>query len=62
MIAYKINLMLKWSANCDINNSTDPVTFATTYTKLYVPALNLLNENSSTLLQQFNSRFRKTIS
>ena len=37
----EINLMLTWSANCVVTNSTSATTTAITDTKLYIPVVTL---------------------
>ena len=59
LINYEIDLILTWSANCSITNSTDPGTFAVTYTKLYVPVVTLSTEANTKLLGRLNSRLKK---
>ena len=55
LINCKVNLILTWSKDCVITNSTGEGKFAITETKLYTPVITLL-------LQQLKSGFKKTIS
>ena len=48
----EINLLLTWSVNCVIINSTGAGTFAITDTKLCVPLVTLLAQDNIKLLQQ----------
>ena len=56
------NLILTWSKDCVITNSTGEAKFATTEKKLYVPVLTLSTKDNEILLQQLKSGFKKTIS
>lgn len=57
----ELNLLLNWSANCVITNSTGTETFEITYTSLYVPVVALSAEGNTEPQQQLNSRFKRTI-
>ena len=59
---YEANLILTWSKDCVITNSTGKGKFAITETKLYVPVVNLSTKDNEKLLQQLKSGFKKTIS
>ena len=61
LINCKINLILTWSNDCVITNSTGERKFAITETKLYVPVVTLSTKDNEKLLQQLKSRFKKTI-
>ena len=61
LINCKINLVLTWSINCVIINSTDGGTFAIRDTKLYVPLVTLSTQDNTKLLQQVESGFKRTI-
>ena len=55
-------VILIWSKDCVITNSTGEEKFAITETKLYVPVVTLSTKNNEKLLQQLKSGFKKTIS
>ena len=48
-------LILTWSRNCVITNSTGKGKFAITDTKLYVPDVTLSTQDNAKLLQQLKS-------
>ena len=62
LINCEVNLILSWSKDCVITNSTGEEKFAITETKLYVPVLTLSTKDNEKLLQQLKSGFKKTIS
>ena len=62
LINCEVNLILTWSKDCVITNSTGEGKFAITETKLYVPVVTLSTKNNEKLLQQLKSGFKKTIS
>ena len=62
LINCEVNLILTWSSSCVITNSTGAGTFEITDTKLYVPLVTLSTEDSSKLLQQLKSGFKRVIS
>ena len=62
LINCEVNLILKWSKDCVITNSTGEGKFAVTETKLYVPVVPLSTKDNEKLLQQLKSGFKKTIS
>ena len=61
LINWEVNLILAWSSNCVITNSTGAGTLKITDTKLYVPVVTLSKENSK-LLQELKSGFKRVIS
>ena len=61
LINCKVNLILKWSKDCVITNSTGEGKFAITEAKLYVPVVTLSTKDNEKLLQQLKSGFKKTI-
>ena len=61
LINCEVNLILAWSKDCVITNSTGEGKFAITETKLYVPVVTLSTKNNEKLLQQLKSGFKKTI-
>ena len=61
LINCEINLILTWSKDCLITNSTGEGKFAITETKLYVPVVTLSTKDNKKLLQQLKSGFKKTI-
>ena len=62
LINCEVNLILTWSKDCVITNSTGEGKFAITETKLYVPVVTLSTKDNEKLLQQLKSSFKKTIS
>ena len=62
LINCEINLILTWSKDCVITNSTGEEKFAITETNLYVPVVTLSTKDNEKLLQQVKSGFKKTIS
>ena len=58
----EVNLILTWSKDCVITNSTGDGKFAITETKLYVSVITLSTKDTEKLLQQLKSGFKKTIS
>ena len=59
LINCEVNLILTWSKDCVITNSTGEGKFAITETKLYVPVVTLLTNDNEKLLQQLKSGFKK---
>ena len=55
------NLILTWSEDCVITNSTGKGKFKITETKLYVPVVTLSTQDNAKLLQQLKSDFKTTI-
>ena len=62
LINYEVNLILTWSKDCVITNSTGQGKFSITETELYVPVVTLSTKDNKKLLQQLKSGFKKTIS
>ena len=62
LINCEVNLILTWSNDCVITNSTGEGKFAIIETKLYVPVVTLSTKDNEKLLQQLKSAFKKTIS
>ena len=62
LINCEVNLILTWSKDCVITNSTGEEKFAITEAKLYVPVVTLSTKDNEKLLQQLKSGFKKTIS
>ena len=56
-----VNLILTWSEDCVITNSTGAGKVAITDTKLYIPAVTLSVQDNTKLLQQSKSRLQRTI-
>ena len=52
LINCEVNLILKWSKDCVLNNSTSEGKFAITETKLYVLVVTLSTKDNEKLLQQ----------
>ena len=61
LINCEVNLLLTWSTDCVITNSTGAEKFAITETKLYVPVVTLSTQGNAKLLQQLKSGFKRTI-
>ena len=61
LINCEVNLILTWSKDCVITNSTGEGKFAITDTKLYVPVVTLSTQDNAKLLQQLKSGFKRTI-
>ena len=62
LINCEVNLILTWSNDCVITNSTGEGKFAITETKLYVPVVTLSTKDNEKLLQKLKPGFKKTIS
>ena len=58
----EVNLILTWSKDFVITNSTGEGKFSITETKLYIPVVTLSTKDNEKLLQQLKSGFKKTIS
>ena len=61
LINCEVNLILTWSKDCVITNSTGEGKFQISETKLYVPIVTLSTQDHAKLLQQLKSRFKRTI-
>ena len=61
LINCEVNLILTWSKDCVITNSTGAGKFKITETKLYVPVVTLSTQDNVKLLQQLKSGFKRTI-
>ena len=61
LINCEINLIVTWSANYVINNSTDAGTFAIMDAKPYVTVVTLSTQDDAKLLQQLKPGFKITI-
>ena len=61
LINCEVNLILTWSKDCVITNSTSERKFAITEAKLYVPVVTLSTKDNEKLLQQLKSGFEKAI-
>ena len=61
LINCELKLILTWSKDCVITNSTGEGKFAITETKLYVPVVTLSAEDNVKLLQQLKSNFKRKI-
>ena len=62
LINCEVNLILTWSKDCVITNSTSEGKFAIIEGKLYVPVATLSTKDNEKLLQKLKSGFKKTIS
>ena len=62
LINCEVNLILTWSKDCVITNSTGEEKFAITVTKFYVPVVTSSTKDNDKLLQQLKSSFKKTVS
>ena len=61
LIHSEVNMILTWSSNCIVTNSTGTRRFAITDKKLYVPVVTLSTQNNAKLLQQLKSGLKRTI-
>ena len=61
LINCEVNLLLTWSRDCVITNSTGAEKFAITETKLYVSVVTLSTQDNAKLLQQLKSGFKRAI-
>ena len=61
LITCEVNLILKWSKDCVITNSTGEGKCEITETKLYVPVVTLSTKDNEKLLQQLKSGFKKQL-
>ena len=61
LINCEVNLILTWSKDCVITNSTGEGKFAITETKLYVPVVTLSTKDNVKLIQQLKSGFKKQL-
>ena len=61
LVNSKINLIVIWSSDSVITNSTGEVTFAITDTTIYVPVVTLSTGDNVKLLEQLKSGFKRTI-
>ena len=61
LINCEVNLILIWSKDCVITNSTGAGKFKITETKRNVPVVTLSTQDNAKLLQQLKSGFRRTI-
>ena len=61
LIYCEVNFILTCSSTCVITNSTDAGTFAITDTKLYVSVVILSTQDTSKLLQQLKSGFKRVV-
>ena len=61
LINCEVSLLLTWSKDCVITNSTGAGKSQITETKLYVPVITLSTQDNAKLLQQLKSGFERTI-
>ena len=61
LINCEVNLILTWSKDCVITNSTEEGKFKITDAKRYVPVATLSTQDNAKLLQQLKSGFKRTI-
>ena len=61
LINYEVEIMLTWSKNSVITNSTGERKFKITEAKFYVPVVTLSTQDNSKLLQQLKSGFKRII-
>ena len=61
LINCEVSLILTWSKDCVITNSTGAGKFTITETTLYVPVVTLSTQDNVKLLQQLKSGFKGTI-
>ena len=60
-ISCKVNLILSWSKDCVITNSTGEGKFKITETKFYILVVVLSTQDSAKLLQQLKLGFKRTV-
>ena len=60
LINCEVTLLLTWSKDCVITNSTGEGKFQITETNLYVPVVTLSTQDYAKLLQQLKSGFKRT--
>ena len=60
LINCDVNLILIWSKDCVITNSTGAGKFKITETKLHVPVETFSTQDNVKLLQQLKSGFKRT--
>ena len=61
LINCEVNLILTWSKDCVITNSTREWKCAITEIKLYVPVVTLSTQDNAKLLKQLKTGFKRTI-
>ena len=61
LINPEINLILTWSADCDISAVNGVINFTITDTKIYVPVTTLSTQDNTKLLQQLKPGAKWTI-
>ena len=61
LINFEVNLVLTWSRDCMITNSTGEGEFKITDAKFYVLVVTLSTQDNAKLLQQLKSDFKRTI-
>ena len=61
LINCEVNLILIWSRDCVITNSTGSGKFVITETKLYVPVVTLSTQDNAKLLQQLKSVLKEQL-
>ena len=61
LINREINLILTWSADCDISAVNGVINFTITDTKIYVPVTTLSTQDNAKLLQQLKPGAKWTI-
>ena len=61
LINCEVNLMLTWSKDCVITNSTGTGKFTINDTKLYVPFVTLSTQGNAKLLQQLKSGIKEQL-
>ena len=60
LINCEVDLILTWSNDCVITNSTGTRKFVLTEIKLYFPVVTLSTEDNTKLLQQLKTSFKRT--
>ena len=60
LINCEVNLILTWSKDCVITNSTGEGKFKITDTKLYVPVVTLSTQDNAKQLKQLIFGFKRT--
>ena len=57
----KVNIILTWTEDCVITNSTGAGKFEMKDTKLYISVVTLSTPDNTKLLQQLKSGFKRTM-
>ena len=61
LINCEVNIVLTWSKDCVITNSTGQGKFKIFYAKLYIPVVTLSTQGNAKLIQQLKSSFKRKL-